>query len=127
MYEDIDMEATEIIEYLREQNLTVKADGEYLELSPPEKITEELIQRLRKHKPAILAELKREERRLKVLAILAENPETLRAFITDPVTDPDNVILTMAIKDQYTFEMLIPKDKYDSFTSLELIEKGSVQ
>ena len=127
MYEDIDMEATEIIEYLREQNLTVKADGEYLELSPPEKITEELIQRLRKHKPAILAELKREERRLKVLAIWAENPETLRAFITDPVTDPDNVILTMAIKDQYTFEMLIPKDKYDSFTSLELIEKGSVQ
>ena len=121
------MEATEIIEYLREQNLTVKADGEYLELSPPEKITEELIQRLRKHKPAILAELKREERRLKVLAIWAENPETLRAFITDPVTDPDNVILTMAIKDQYTFEMLIPKDKYDSFTSLELIEKGSVQ
>ena len=127
MYEDIDMEATEIIEYLREQNLTVKADGEYLELSPPEKITEELIQRLRKHKPAILAELKREERRLKVLAIWAENPETLRAFITDPVTDPDNVILTMAIKDQYTFEMLIPKDKYDSFTLLELIEKGSVQ
>ena len=127
MYEDIDMEATEIIEYLREQNLTVKADGEYLELSPPEKITEELIQRLRKHKSAILAELKREERRLKVLAIWAENPETLRAFITDPVTDPDNVILTMAIKDQYTFEMLIPKDKYDSFTLLELIEKGSVQ
>ena len=127
MCEDIDMEATEIIEYLREQNLTVKADGEYLELSPPEKITEELIQRLRKHKPAILAELKREERRLKVLAIWAENPETLRAFITDPVTDPDNVILTMAIKDQYTFEMLIPKDKYDSFTLLELIEKGSVQ
>ena len=127
MREDINMEATEIIEYLREQNLTVKADGEYLELSPPEKITEELIQRLRKHKPAILAELKREERRLKVLAIWAENPETLRAFITDPVTDPDNVILTMAIKDQYTFEMLIPKDKYDSFTLLELIEKGSVQ
>ena len=127
MCEDIDMEATEIIEYLREQNLTVKADGEYLELSPPEKITEELIQRLRKHKPAILAELKREERRTKVLTILAENPETRRAFITDLATDPDNVIMTFAIRDQYTFEMQIPKDKYDSFTLHELIEKGSVQ
>lgn len=51
------MEAIEIIEYLREQNFTVKADGKYLELSPPKKITEELIKRLRKHKPAIIADL----------------------------------------------------------------------
>ena len=57
------MNAIEIIKYLRERNFIVKADGEYLELSPPEKITDELIQRLKKHKPAIIAELKREERR----------------------------------------------------------------
>lgn len=55
------MEACEIIEYLRDQGLTVKADGDYLELSPVEKITEELIQRLKKYKPVILTELKREE------------------------------------------------------------------
>lgn len=121
------MEAIEIIEYLREQNLTVKSDGDYLELSPPEKITKELIQRLRKHKPAIIAELKREERRLKVLAILTENLNTQRAIITDVDSDLDNVILAIAIKDQYTFEMQLPKDKYDAFTLLELIEKGSLQ
>ena len=115
------MEAIEIIEYLREQNFSVKADGDYLELSPPEKITEELIQRLRKHKPAILAELKREERRQKVLTILTENPETKRAIITDLDSDPDNAILTIAIRDQYSFEMQIPKHRYDGLALLELI------
>jgi hypothetical protein len=121
------MSAIEIIKNLREQNLTVKADGEFLELSPPEKITAELIQRLRKHKPAIIAELKREERCKKVLAMLEERPEIQRAFVTDMSADPDNVILTIAIRDQFTFEMLVPKHKYDPFVLLELIEKASVQ
>lgn len=121
------MEACEIIEYLRDQDFTVKADGDYLELSPPEKITSELIQRLRKHKPAILAELKREERHANVLAILADNPETKRAILPDTETDPDNVILTIAIRDQYTFEMQIPKHRYDPFMLLELINKGTIQ
>lgn len=121
------MEACEIIEYLREQNFTVKADGEYLELSPPEKITEELIQRLKKYKPAIIAELKREERRNKVLSMLADNPDIQRAFVTDTESDKHNVILTIAIRNQCSFEMAIPKAKYDSFILLELIEKGSLQ
>jgi len=121
------MEAKEIIEYLRENDFTVKTDGSYLELSPPEKVTNELINRLRKHKPAIIAELKREERRTKVLAILAEDPKTPRAIITDVDCDPDNVILTIAIRDQYSFEMAIPKAKYDPFLLMELIQKGEIQ
>jgi len=121
------MEATKIIEYLRERNLTVKADGDFLELSPPEKITDELIQRLKKYKSEIIAELKREERRLKVLAMLAENPDSQRAIITDLDSDPDNVILTIAIRDQHTFEMQILKDKYDAFMVLELTQKGAIQ
>jgi hypothetical protein len=36
-------------------------------------------------------------------------------------------IFTMAIRGKYTFEMLIPKHKYDAFLMLEVIEKGSVQ
>lgn len=121
------MEAIEIIEYLREQNFTVKADGDFLELSPPEKITDELIQRLRKYKPAILAELKRESRRLKVLAMLAENPDSQRAIITDLNCDPGSVILTIAIRNQYAFEMQVPKRHFDPFLMLGLIEKGSLQ
>ncbi|GKS70221.1 hypothetical protein W03_22250 [Nitrosomonas sp. PY1] len=115
------MEATEIIEYLRDRNFTIKTDGDFLELSPPEKITEDLIKRLREHKPAIIAELKREQRRAKVLAILAENPETQRAIIADASIDPSSVILTIAIKNHYTFEMLIPKERYDGFTLLSII------
>lgn len=121
------MKAIEIIEYLREQDLTVRIDGDYLELSPPDKITEELIQRLVKHKPAIIAELKREERRTKVMAILADDPKAPRAFIADMDSDPDNVIVTIAIRNQYSFELTIPKAKYDPFTLLELINKGAVQ
>ena len=65
------MEAAEIIEYLRNRELTVcLTDDENLELSPVEKITNDLIERLRKHKPAIIAELKREQNQ-KIELILA--------------------------------------------------------
>lgn len=121
------MNAIEIIEELRGQNFTVKADGDYLELSPPEKITDELIKRLKKHKPAIIAELRREERRAKVLTMLADNPLTQRAVVTDTECDHDSVILTVAIRNQYSFEMAIPRDKYDPFVILELISEGAVQ
>lgn len=73
------------------------------------------------------SELKRESRRLKVLAMLAEKPDSQRAIITNLDSDPDNVILTIAILDHYTFEMTIPRDKYDGFMLLELIKKGSLQ
>lgn len=73
------------------------------------------------------AESKREERRAKVLAMLAERPEVQRAFVTDMSADPDNVIVTIAIRNVASFEMLIPKDKHDPFMLFELINKGSVQ
>ena len=78
-------------------------------------------------KSADIVETQRERRRLKVLAMLADKPETQRAFITDMESDPDNVIMTIAIRDQYTFEMLIPKSKYDPFILLELIKRGAIQ
>ena len=121
------MEAIEIIKRLREKNFTVKADGQYLDLAPAEKVTDELIQRLRKHKPAILKELQREERYKNVLEILAANLDSHRAISSDLDSDPDDVILTIAIRDKYTFEMLVPKYRFDSFLILELIEKGSLQ
>ncbi|MBS0300472.1 MAG: hypothetical protein JSR32_11245 [Proteobacteria bacterium] len=122
------MEAAEIIEYLRDRDLTITlTDGDSLELSPAEKITQELIERLRKYKPAIIEELKREQRREKVLRMLAENPGTQRAFVTDTGSDPDNVILTMAISGAASFKLLIPKHKYDPFAVLEIIQKAAIQ
>lgn len=121
------MEATKIIEYLRSNDFTVEVDGDFLKLLPSVKVTDELIQRLRKHKPAILAELKREERRQKVLAMLAEKPDSQRTMISDLASDRDDVILSIAIRDLYTFEMIIPREKYDAFLLLKLIEKAQIQ
>jgi len=56
--------------------------------------------------------------------------EMIRAWlhkIGEPVNDPDNVILTIAIRDRYTFEMLIPKSKCDLFALLEAIEMAGTQ
>lgn len=122
------MQASEILEYLRERELTVSlADGQYLDLAPAEKVTDELIQRLRKHKPAIIAELKREERRQRVLQMLEERPEIQRAFMADTESDRHTVILTLAIRNVGTCELLIRKDKYDAFQLLEIIEKSGIQ
>lgn len=98
-----------------------------LMLSPPEKITNELIERLRKHKPAIIEELKREQRREKVLKMLEERPEIQRAFVTDTENDRHNVILTLAIRNAGTCELLIPKHRYDPFIFLEIIQKCGIQ
>ncbi|MBS0300375.1 MAG: hypothetical protein JSR32_10730 [Proteobacteria bacterium] len=122
------MEAAEIIEYLRDRDLTITlTDGDSLELSPVEKITHELIERLRKHKPLIIEELKREQRREKVLKMLEERPEIQRAFVTDTGSDRHNVILTLGIRNAGTCELLIPKHKYDPFAVLEIIQKSGVQ
>lgn len=121
------MEILEIIRDLKANGVTIKTDGKFLELEPPEKITNELIERLRKHKSAIIEELKREQRREKVLRMLEENPGTQRAFVTDTMSNRDNVILTLAIRGIGTCEMEIPKRKYDPFLLLAIIERTAVQ
>lgn len=56
------MQAIEIIDYLRNQELTITlTDDGVIELSPIEKISDKLIERLRKHKLAIVCELKKEQ------------------------------------------------------------------
>lgn len=60
----------------------------------------------------------------RVLAMLAENRKLQRAIITDLDGDPDNVILTIAIRDRCTFEMLVPREKYDGFLLLEILNRA---
>lgn len=78
-------------------------------------------------KSADIVETQCEQRRKKVLTMLSENPTIQRAFVTDAESDPDNVILTVAIRDVASFEMLIPREKYDPFLLLQTIERGGVQ
>jgi len=71
-----------------------------------------------------LLEQQRESRRQKVIAILEAAPNTQRAIYTDIDSDPRNVILTVAVRNLATCEMLIPKSKYDPWRLLELIEQN---
>ena len=62
-------------------------------------------------------------RRHEVLSMLAENRGITYAALTDSKSDPHAVLLTLAIRGRATCEMRIPRDKYDPFLLLTLIER----
>ena len=69
-------------------------------------------------------ERQREARRQRVIAMLKRYPDTARAIYTDTISDPHNVILTVAVRAcQQTCELLIPKAKYDPWRLLDLVER----
>lgn len=63
-----------------------------------------------------------EARRERVLALLQNNPESARAVTVDSDSDPDNVILTIAIRSTATFEMTVQKSRFDPFQLFSLID-----
>lgn len=74
-------------------------------------------------KPETLLDRQREARRQKVIAMLEAAPDTKRAIYTDTASDPHNVIVAVAIRHIATCEMVIPKEKYDAWRLLEMIEQ----
>jgi hypothetical protein len=79
---------------------------------------------IRDSKPASHAELQRERRRAKVVAMLEAAPGTRYAvLVADASTDP--VVVAVGIRKIATFEMEIPHKYYDGMVLLELIEKHS--
>lgn len=117
------MSAPDLIFELRRKGYSIRADGNYLDISPAD-LPPEMVQTIRQSKAEILAELQREARRRKVIAMLEAAPGTQRAIYTDTDTDPRNVILTVAVRAcQQTCELLIPKAKYDPWRLLELVER----
>ena len=115
------MGAPELILELRRKGCSITADGGYLDISPADNLPPDLVQQLRQSKAEILAELQRETRRQKVVALLGETPAIQRAVYTDTDSDPHHVILAIAIRHVATFDMLIPRAKYDPWRLLELI------
>jgi hypothetical protein len=69
--------------------------------------------------PAYDSQAKRRE----VLRMLAENPGITHAIISDDETDPEFVIITLAIRGQATCDLRIPKARYDGLKVLDLIEQ----
>jgi hypothetical protein len=64
-----------------------------------------------------------EARRLKVLALLQSNPESARVVIADSESNPNSIILTIALRDVATFEMLVDRAKFDPMEFMALAGK----
>lgn len=122
------MGAPDIIIELRRAGCSIRADGEYLDISPAENVPSDMLQQLKQHKRQILAALELEQqseaRRKKVLTMLAADTGLQRAVHADMHSDPDNVILAIAIRDVATFEMKVPKANYDRGQLLTLVDKS---
>ena len=63
-----------------------------------------------------------EARRQRVLAMLAENPGTRLALVTDTQAEPESVIVTVGVRDKGTADLRIPRERYDGLKVLALIE-----
>ena len=70
------------------------------------------------------ANLAMESRRKKVLAMLKAAPEINRAIYPDTESDKENVILAIAVRHVATFEMLVPKARYDPWQLMQLMNSA---
>lgn len=127
------MGAPDLLHALQSQGLRVWAKGDRLLVAPKERITDETRALIREHKAELLQALSTdplpdpaaEARRQRVLAMLDENPAARYAVLTHDPGAPDAVILTVAIRGRAACELRIPREKYDPFLLLDLIERHS--
>ena len=128
------MSAAELLTDLAPHGITLDADGKNLRYYAAEgALTPVLRERIKTHKTELLVYLTKdaanqitdpaEKKRRKVLSMLADNPDITDAFTSDDQTDPEYVIITLAIRGQATCDLRIPKDRYDGPKMLELIEQ----
>lgn len=68
-----------------------------------------------------------EARRQRAIDLLEQQPDTQRAVVADSEADPDHVILTVAIRNIATFELMVSRDKFDPFLLLSLIDTHGSQ
>ena len=99
-------------------------------VAPKARITEETRRAIREHKADLLAALidhlanaRSEARHQRVLKMLAQYPTARYALVTDEGVDPEAVILTLAVRGQASCELRVPRDRFDPFLLLDLIER----
>ena len=116
------MEARELLSELRNDGAEVHiADGGYVEVTGH--LSDAQREAIRATKPELLTILGRESRRQKVLQIMAEDDQPRKYYwATDDQAHPEFVFLTLAIRDVGTCELSIPKEKYDPFLLMEIID-----
>ena len=119
--------------YLGDQNLAV-ANGDLANLAnlPVEigvnkpnstNIVSKAVVSLDRAKAAVRSAA-REARRQQVLQMMAEDDQCRKYhWFTDDKAHPDCVILVFAIRDVGTGELNIPREKYDPFLLMEILDK----
>jgi hypothetical protein len=125
------MGAPDILARLSALGVRLWREGDSLVAEPRSALTDDLRALIRAHKAELLEALAgdalpdpaAEARRQRVLAMLAERPGARYAVVTHDPGAPEPVILTLAIRGVATCEMLIPRDRYDPFLLLDLIER----
>lgn len=121
------MGAPDLIFELREAGYSIKADGRYLDISPADDLPAEIVEQLKQRKNEIIAALRLEQqqetRRQKALAMLDDSPAVMRAVHADTDSDPDRVILTIAIRNVGTCEMLVPRAGFDAWQLIALVDR----
>ncbi|WON74774.1 hypothetical protein [Nitrosospira sp. Is2] len=64
-----------------------------------------------------------EARRHKALKQLAAAPDSPRVILTDTHSDPNHVILTVAIRHVAVAELMVEKSRYDPLLLLEMVKQ----
>ena len=54
--------------------------------------------------------------------MLIASPGSLRAVYTDSDSDPKNIILAIAVRNVAVTEMTVPREKYDPFKMLDILD-----
>jgi hypothetical protein len=123
------MGATDLLQALQAQGLRLWAEGDHLKVAPRGRITDKTRALIRAHKTELLAALdplpdpQADARRQRALEMLADRPAAGYALVTDLESDPEAVIVALAIRGRATCELRIPRDKYDGLLLLDLIER----
>ena len=125
-----------VLERVRATGAELVLVGDRLRIRAPGPLLEAEVAFIKEHRAEVVAELqrenyprpptpaeaKREERRQRVLGMLAGAPESVRrAWDVDAESDPHYVIVVMAIRDMGSCELSILRERYDAFGLLELI------
>jgi len=117
------MEARELIDELRDGGAEIQvADGGYIEVAGD--LTDVQRKAIRAYKPELLRLLGREHRRRQVLQMMDEDDQRRKYYWkTFDKAHPDFVILAFAIRGVGTGELSIPREEYDPFLLMEILDK----
>ncbi len=88
------MNATELITKLRSNGRSITVDGTFIDISPADGISLELIEQLKKSKPEILCALHQEEELTRLVRLVSdhhsfsqeEHEEALTHALSDPIS-----------------------------------------